>query len=283
MGYRRLHLLLAPITIYYCFFAAQARRASRGYLEKIAALGGDFGPPGLLDTYRHIYSFAEGILDRVSLWSGSIDEFKVEIHGRQYLEELVDSRSGAYLVGAHIGNFDVLRLVAREAKIPVNVVMYSENAERINDAFESLDPDCNVHVINFDPGSVKAGFEVRACIERGEFVAVLGDRIPPGTKSRVAYANFLGQRAAFPQGPFLLPMVMQIPVFLAIAVNTGPRAYEVYFEPLADDRPVPARRREEVIQERIERFAARLEHYCEKAPLQWFNFYNFWTEVEDVR
>jgi predicted LPLAT superfamily acyltransferase len=46
---------------------------------------------------------------------------------------------------------------------------------------------------------------------------------------------------------------------------------------------VPAGRREEVIQERVERFAARLEHYCKLVPLQWFNFYDFWTEVGDVR
>ena len=32
-----------------------------------------------------------------------------------------------------------------------------------------------------------------------------------------------------------------------------------------------------------ERFAARLEHYCKKAPFQWFNFYDFWADVENVR
>jgi predicted LPLAT superfamily acyltransferase len=223
------------------------------------------------------------ILDRLSLWSGSIDEFQVEIHGQEHMETLFASKTGAFLVGAHIGSFDVLRVVAREAGIPVNVVMYVENAERINDAFETLDPECNVRVINSNPTSVKAGFEIRRCIERGEFVSVLADRVSPGVKSRIAYADFFGKRAAFPQGPFLLPMVMRIPVILTIAIRTGPRAYDIYFEPLADDQPVPRRRREEIVQERVEHFAARLEHYCKKAPLQWFNFYDFWAEVEDVR
>ena len=85
MGYRRLRLLLAPIAIYYCLFAASARRASQAYLSRIAALEGDLDPPGILDTYRHIYSFAEGILDRLSLWSGSIDAFELRIHGREHL------------------------------------------------------------------------------------------------------------------------------------------------------------------------------------------------------
>jgi predicted LPLAT superfamily acyltransferase len=249
----------------------------------MAAVQGRSEPVRLRDTYRHLYSFAEVLLDRISLWFGSIDEFEVEIHGREHLATLFESKSCAFLVGAHIGSSDVLRVVAREADVPVNVVMYSANAERINDAFEALDPESNLRVINFDPFSTKAGFEVRSCIERGEFVAVLGDRVRPGAKSRVAYANFLGERAAFPQGPFLLPMVIRIPVILTIAIRTGPRAYDVYFEPLADSQPVPAGRREEVIQERVERFAARLEHYCKLVPLQWFNFYDFWTEVGDVR
>ena len=105
----------------------------------------------------------------------------------------------------------------------------------------------------------------------------------PGVKSRVAYANFLGERAAFPQGPLLLAQVIRVPVILTIAIRTGPRAYDVYLEPLADGQPVPAGRREAGIQERVEHFAARIEHYCKMAPLQWFNFYDFWAEVENVR
>lgn len=104
-----------------------------------------------------------------------------------------------------------------------------------------------------------------------------------GVKSRVAYANFLGERAGFPQGPFLLAMVLQVPVILTIGIRTGPRAYDIYLEFLADGQRVPAGRRAEVIQERVEFFAERLEHYCTMAPLQWFNFYDFWAEVEGVR
>ncbi|GAM78139.1 glycosyl transferase [Vibrio ishigakensis] len=26
----------------------------------------------------------------------------------------------------------------------------------------------------------------------------------------------------------------------------------------------------------MQRYAQRLEHYCFQAPLQWYNFFNFW-------
>jgi predicted LPLAT superfamily acyltransferase len=283
LGHRRLRILLAPIAVYFCLFAGSARRASKAYLARVGAAQGRSEPVRLRDTYRHIYSFAETIHDRLALWSESIDDFEVEVHGREHMQTLIDQGRGGFLVGAHIGSFDVLRVVARESNIPVNVVMYAANSQMINDAFEALDPKRNVRVIDFNSGPVYVGLEVRRCIERGEFVAVLGDRKRPGTKDRVVYANFLGERAAFPQGPFLLPMVIQIPVILTIAIRTGSRAYEVYLEPLADGEPVPRRNRETVIQQRVEYFAARLEHYCEKAPLQWFNFYDFWSEAEHGR
>jgi len=283
IGHERLRILLTPIATYYFLFDGSARRASRDYLSRLSKLQGDREPRKVGDVYRHIYSFAEVILDRLSLWSGSIDEFEIAIHGRKHLETLFESGEGALLMGAHLGNFDLLRLVAREASVPVNVVMYSANAERINAAFEVLDPGCNIRVINFDPRSVNTVFEIRSCLARGEFVAVLADRSPPDAGRRVAHASFLGDRAPFPKGPSLLPILLRVPAILTIAIRTGPRTYEVYFEPLSDDEPITAKNRTRVVQDRVELFASRLEHYCKKAPLQWFNFYDFWSEVDDAR
>jgi len=274
-------VLLAPIALYFVLFASEARRSSRAYLERIRQTRGESGKPSLLDVYRHIYSFSTAILDRLALWSRAIDRFQIEIHGREHMEPAIEARTGALLLGAHIGNFDMLRVIAREADIPVNVLMYSANAERINRAFEELDPDSNVRVIDLDRTSVNTGLEIRRCIERGEFVAVLGDRVPPSTGNRVSHANFLGEPAAFPQGPFLLASLLRIPLVLTIALRRGPRRYAIYLETIADGTPIAPKKRSAAIQQQIELYASRLEHYCLEAPLQWFNFYDFWAKDDD--
>jgi predicted LPLAT superfamily acyltransferase len=283
IGYHPLQLLLSPIAAYYCLFAPEARRASLDYLRRIAEIQGQPQRPRLRDVYQHLLCFASVILDRLSLWSGDVAEFKISVHGEEHMEALVESESGALLVGAHIGSFDMLRVIAREAGVPVTVVMNTTNAAQINRAFKMLDPETNVRVIDFNPTSVSASFEIRQCIARGEFVAILGDRVRSGVKRRVVHADFLGARAAFPQGPLLLPMVLGVPVLLTIAIRTGPRAYDVYLERLADGTPVPLRQRREIVQQRIEHFAARLEHYCLLAPHQWFNFYDFWADFDDAQ
>ena len=223
------------------------------------------------------------ILDRFAFWTGSYDDFELTIHGRELMEEFARSGRGAFLVGSHLGSFDVLRVIARDADIRVNVLMFSANARRINETIQTLDPGCNTRVIEVDPTSVGFAFEIRRCVERGEFVAVLSDRVRAGGRGRISRASFLGDLAPFPQGPFLISMLLGLPVVLSLALKTGPRSYEVFFETLAGGEAVPAPERRKVLQERIEAFAARLEHYCLKAPLQWFNFYDFWAETESER
>jgi len=284
LGGAPLRLLLGPIAAYYTLFAVNARRASRAYLARIdRACGRTARKPGLRETYRHFYSFAEGILDRLSLWSGDYGKFEVVLHGCESMEKFVESGRGAFMIGAHLGNFDMLRLVARKENIPVNVLMLATNAERINEAFEALDPECNVRVIDIGTASVGTALEIRRCVERGEFVAVLADRTLPGGRDRIVRANFLGEAASFPEGPFRLSMVTQLSLVLTIALKTGPNRYEVFMEEIAGEESVPTAERAKVTQERVETFAARLEHFCLREPLQWFNFYDFWAEIEDER
>ncbi len=217
VGGAPLRVLLVPIAIYYTLFAADARRASQAFLARIdRARGHAARKPGLREAYHHFYSFAEGILDRLSLWSGDYDKFEVVLHGREIMEELVESGRGAFMVGAHLGNFDMLRLVARENNIPVNVLMLATNAERINEAFEALDPECNIRVIDIGTASVGTALKIRRCVDRGEFVAVLADRTLPEGRDRIVRANFFGEAAPFPEGPFRLSMATQLVAVLFV-------------------------------------------------------------------
>ena len=281
LGSAPLRYLLPPIVLYYCSFDGVARRASRDYLTRISRISGT-GSPKLRDVYRHVRTFAELLLDRFSLWSGSVDRFEVVLHGQEPMRKLLDQKKSAMLVGAHLGSFDMLRVVAREANIPVNVIMHVRNSKMINEAFEILDPDSMVRVINLEPNSVQAAFELRRCVERGEFIAVLADRVAPGTRRRVTRARFLGEEAPFPEGPFLLPLLMEIPTILVVALKTGPRKYEVFMEAISNGsspRPVD---RKTLVSEQIQHFASRLEHYCLREPNQWFNFFDFWVERDDA-
>lgn len=278
---RRAGLLLLRIAVAYFFVRnARLRRASRQYLERLhsipagrAALG---RPPDARMVFRHIYEFAINLYDRTLVWSGAIDHMSLLHDGSGKLFELAGSGRGALLLGAHLGNFDMLWLVSRKYKLVVNVVAFFGNAERINALLEASDPSAGVRVIDLDPGSIGAALEIRSRIERGEFVVILADRLPPGSTSRVAEAALLGAPARFPLAPFLLPGALGCPVYFALCARRGDALYETILRPLARGERVARRDREKHAQELVQAYVSQLEQFCVELPYQWFNFYDFW-------
>ena len=279
-------LILYPTVAYFFLTSRTVRRASHEYLGRLFALHGPApglsGPPRWWHSFLHILSFSENTLDRFCFWAGRYDQFDVKFDGREHLMRHVNADHGAILLGAHLGSFDALRVLASAHDIVVNVVMFTANARQINEVFKSLDPESDLRVIEIDPTSVRSAFEVKRCLDRGEFVAILGDRTGFGGRDRVAKADFFGQAARFPQSPFLLSVITRAPVLFTVALRTAPFQYHVIAEPFWEGGAVPPGERAKVVQECVERYASFLERHCAQAPMQWFNFYDFWAEGEHV-
>ena len=147
--------LALAIVSYFFVTDARGRRASRRYLARLyAAPGGAAAlghPPGLRDCFRQYREFARCVLDRLAFALGEGDRFTVEVHGRDALVALHATGRGAVLLGAHLGNFDALRALARRDGVVVNVVMFTRHAERINGLLRRLDPSAEVRVLEMDP------------------------------------------------------------------------------------------------------------------------------------
>lgn len=282
LGHRVSAWFILPIVAYFFVTDRRGRRASRRYLDRLYAVPGGARAlghrPGVLDCFRHYRQFALMVLDRLAFTLGRAGAYDVVLHGREHFEELAAAGRGAVLVGAHIGSFDALRALARRHGVVVNAVMFTRHAVRINTLLRGLDPDIDVRVVHLDPSVPDTALELRACVERGEFVAILGDRVGPSGRARVVRVPFLGVEAPFPQGPFVLAGVLGCPVLLMVGLRRGEARYEVFAEPLAEHVPAAPRLRAEHVPEIIARYARRLETFCLRAPYQWFNFYDFWDD-----
>lgn len=55
----------------------------------------------------------------------------------------------------------------------------------------------------------------------------------------------------------------------------------VYCEPFDDPILLPRAHRQSALQQVVDRYAERLEHHALKAPLDWFNFFDFWQLSDD--
>jgi len=272
--------VLTPIAAYFLLRDGKSRRASLQYLRRLHAWSGGRAAferePGLLESLRHLREFAINIVDRVCVWPGEADRIEIRDDGSEHLFRLVRERRGAILLGAHLGSFDMLRVLSERQRFKVNVLMFTRHVAQITSFFERLYPGGQLRVIQLDPGSIRAVFEIKACIDRGEFVGILGDRIGPGERGRVAAASFLGRPAPFPLGPFLLAGLLGCPVLLSLCLRTGDARYETVVKPLSQGEVVPRAEREKRARALLEAYARSLEEACCRAPRQWFNFYDFW-------
>jgi len=285
LGRTPTRLLLLGTSLYFFLFAPIVRRASRGYLERVwaspegrRALG---GAPNWRRVIRHIYTFAINLYDRMVIWGGELDDYSFDHDRSGEIFELAREKRGALLLGAHLGSFELLWFLSRKYDLAINVVVFYENAEQVNRFFDALDPDVHVRAIGLDPNSVRAAFEIKACIDRGEFVVILADRVAPGERSRCAQATFLGGNATFPLGPFALAGVLDCPVLMALCVRTGDCRYRTILRSLREGGRSPRGEREKRAKELLEQYVRRLESYCLRYPYAWFNFFDFWSDPSE--
>jgi predicted LPLAT superfamily acyltransferase len=157
----------------------------------------------------------------------------------------------------------------------INAVVYTAHARRFTRLLERANAQFSVNLIPVSNIGPDTAVLLHEKIDRGELLVIVGDRTPPGENGRVTRVPFLGSEAPFAVGPFILAALLGCPVYLFFCLREG-NAYRVHLERFADRLDLPRQAREEVLRDYAQRYASRLESYCIRAPLQWFNFYDFW-------
>jgi predicted LPLAT superfamily acyltransferase len=273
LGRRIGRLVLYGIAAYFLAFAPAARRASGAYLRR--ALG---RAPTVADLYRHVFSFASTIHDRVYLLNERFDLFDIEIVGEDAIRAAMTGGQGVLLIGAHLGSFEVMRALGRRhTSQAISMLMYEENARKINATLAAINPAATQDIIPL--GRMESMLLAKEKIEAGHLVGMLADR---GLgKDPARDCDFLGMPAPIPTGPFRVAAMLRRPVLFMTGLYLGGNRYRIHFEPFADFSAVERGNRDAAIAAAQEAYAARLTHYCRLAPYNWFNFFDFWRGAQE--
>ncbi|WP_175151104.1 glycosyltransferase family 2 protein [Paraburkholderia ultramafica] len=278
-GRRFTALWLHPIVAYFLLTGRAAREASGNYFRHLGATAphGETPRPGWLSAYRHMLAFAQSGFDKLAAWSGRVDDADVKFEDRSAFEALVASGKGALVIGAHLGNLEMTRaLAAQGGHAKVTAVVYTGHARRFNSVLASANSEFARHLLEVSDFGPETAMLMQQRVDAGELLVIVGDRVPAHETGRTTDAQFLGARAPFAQGPYVLAHALGCPVYLFFCLQERD-GYHLYFEPFAERIELPRRERAQHLATWTQRYAARLEHYCRKAPYQWFNFFDFWA------
>lgn len=282
LGRRVLQVFLYPVVIYYWLINRSGRRASRTYLSRVARFTNTSKPDGsLFYSYLHFISFANAIIDKLAAWSGAISLADVAFHGRNELLAETKKGRGVVLLGSHLGNLEVCRMIAHlDQDMIINVLIHTKHAEKFNRLLNQYNTKSSLNLIQVTEITAATSILLSDKIANGELVIIAADRTPVGHSQHVAKVDFLGAKALFPQGPFILASLLKCPVYTVFCLKQQSKQV-IYFDYFSAALKFPRKNRQQAMQQIIQSYAERLQYYCLQEPLQWFNFFDFWCVDDD--
>lgn len=288
--------LVYPISFFFYLGASRARKEIRRFQKNLRDYtNGQF--PKKLSEYKPIFSFSLCLVERIEGWVGKINEKNLIFQNddfEEYKRLLVEEKKGVFVFGSHLGNLDLLRSLSTvcrvgvDTQIPVTVIMEIKTSENFSNTLKKINPDYEFTAIDPKDIGPETVIELQEKLSRGEVVVVTGDRTSAHSRNRFIRKDFLGKKANFPYGVFLLAALVHAPVFYIFGARKNLNALcpknnvhveksEIEFSE-EDDRKTRNKKMEDLCQE----FVSKLEKFACMYPYQWYNFFDFWDDgLED--
>jgi predicted LPLAT superfamily acyltransferase len=265
---------LFPVISYYFLSRKQARQASKQYLQRLSDTYPDLGQ---LSSFRHFLMFGDILLDKLLAWSGHINLDDISFVSDGLFEQALEQQQGGIIVVSHLGNTEVSNALAHQQPgLRLTLLVYTQHAEKFNALMKKMGASDQIEMYQVTEMSPAFAMLMSERVEAGEYLVIAGDRTPVTGQQRVSEVDFLGEKAALPQGAFILASLLKCPVFLMFCLKHEQR-YQIHIEQFATRIEASRKQRTAIIQQAQQRYADRLAAHAYLAPLQWFNFYPFWT------
>jgi len=268
-GLTAAYALLAIVVIYFIPFAPKATSSVWYFSRKIL---GNSRLGSLIFLYKNYFSLGVTLIDKTAVAAGKADEFSFEFHEPEEVKKILNDKSGAIIIGAHFGNWEVGAPFFDKYGKEMRVVMMDAEYQKIKMILEREKRVDTFKVISISEDIFSNIFEIRDALAEGAYVAIQGDRLTSSTKNETV--KFMGADAQFPLGPFIIAARFGFPVVFYYAVRTGFKHYSFHFSlcPVSGSNP-QKRVFEKLI---LEEYVKSLEKVVKIAPEQWYNYYKFW-------
>ena len=276
-GLRGAYGLLYIVCAWYVIFDRTAVRIAQTYLRRRFR---GASPGRLLRlAYQLFISQGRSLIDRHALISGHV-AFEFETAGFERLHAALSApRPGCILLICHAGNWQLAMSHLPRLDRPICSLMRPEDNPAVAESLRINPLGSSFRIVS--PEQFMGGVvELLNALQAGEIVMMMGDR---GYGYSTVDVPFLGDPAAFPGGAFTLAAAAGCPIVVLLTAKTGTTQYRIEVPAVFRPRYVPGRPKKEQLGAWVREYAAILESYCQRYPLQFFLFHDVWAEASTQR
>ena len=217
--------------------------------------------------FRTILVFSWCLTERYEWLTKPIRQ-QVTTEGEDHWQQLTNGGGGCLVVTAHLGNWEIgSALPSRQENRVVHLVRERETDPDVHKFFQQLieglgDRNYITHFASEDPG---LALELREALERGELVALQGDR--PRAGSKTIAVKLFDRPYRLPRGPFALARISGCPILPVFMLREGRLRYRVIIK-----KPIYVSSRADE-ESAAKTLAECIESAIRRKPHQWFCFH----------
>ncbi|MFL0353033.1 lipid A biosynthesis acyltransferase [Xanthomarina sp. GH4-25] len=268
VGIGAAYFILFFVAAYFCLFSKDSTKSIYYYLKHRLNYS---KAKSFINIYKSYYVFGQTILDKIAISSNLSHKFTYESDGVHLINETLKEKKGGILISAHVGNFEISEYFFGELEENASISLLTTDIEHtaIKDYLDSVRKKSNINLIIIKD-DLSHIFEVNAALARNEIVCITGDRYIKGSKFLTE--KLLGEEAKFPAGPFMLASRLHVPVLFVYVMKEPKKHYHLYA------RRATAKHRD--AQALLKEYTESVSWMLKKYPLQWFNYFDFWSSFK---
>lgn len=267
-----------PIVFYYYITGVEQRKASQKFLEKVFIKKCITKKPKFKHRFCHFMHFFYMALDKFTAWTNQSKEV-VDTEIINSFRGVIGNKTGGVLLVSHLGNMEFFRAIAEDDhKNRLHILLHLKNSKKFNQILKAFNPQSQLNIIEVTEVGADTIIYLKDRIAEGDWVVIAGDRYPVNGDKRVSYVSFLGEKAPFSQGPYILASLLECPVYTAVAVKDNGK-FKVFLDLFSKKITLGRQDREKTLESYAQRYAVYLENIVVKYYYQWFNFFDFWKSL----
>lgn len=220
-------------------------------------------------TYKNHCAFSQVVIDKFAMYAGK--KFKIKIDGYDQFQLLSEQPSGFVQLSSHIGNYEIAgySLVAKSKRF--NALVFGGEKASVMANRSKLFDENNIRMIPM-MADMSHLFVIDQALSDGEILSMPADRVFGSQKS--FSIDFLGDKAKFPQGPFLIAAMRNVPMLFVSVMKTSAKKYFISVRRIDCDSDGNTRVKAMNL---AEKYVKLLEDTVRKYPTQWYNYFDFWA------